>query len=81
MQMHASSLLELVPTRITPQSLRQKCNLCERANYQHRDCWRTTEFQGSAITARLALKAHICGFSGAPKAHEALWMIGGGGFC
>lgn len=59
----ASGPLERVPTRRTPQSRRQKCNLCERANYQPREWWRTAEFQGSAITARLALKAHICGFS------------------
>lgn len=67
-----TSLVRSVLTGITPQSLRQKCNPCERTNYQDWECWCTEEFQGSAITARLALKAHICGFCGAPKSQKAV---------
>lgn len=40
----------------------KKCNHCERTNNQEWECWCTKEFQGSVITARLALKACICGF-------------------
>ena len=40
------------------------CNSCERLDDQDWECWCTKEFQGSVITARLALKAHICGLVG-----------------
>lgn len=47
-----------------------------RTNYQDWECWSTKEFQGSAITARIVLKAPICGSGGAPEVLEGRGQMG-----